>query len=141
MTGPRFFRYFGPVLAALKVLGDSETPAEVREAVAKNLELSDGVLNAKLSSGTSCFDNQVAWARFYFAKAGYIDASDEEYGISPRKVNKASSITLPPLRSFVQFTNDFRKIAQRERIPQRSRKWSRHWRTVLPVQTITVNCY
>lgn len=75
MTGPRFFRYFSPVLAALKVLGYSGTPAEVREAVAENLELSDGVLNAQLSSGTSRFDNQVAWARFYLAKAGYIDAS------------------------------------------------------------------
>jgi restriction system protein len=57
------------------VLGYSGTPAEVREAVAENLELSDGVLNAQLSSGTSRFDNQVAWARFYLAKAGYIDAS------------------------------------------------------------------
>ena len=43
---------------------------------------------------------------------------------SPRKVNKPSSITLPPLRFFVQFTNDSRKIAQREKIPQRSRKRS-----------------
>ncbi len=76
MTGPRFVRYFGPVLAALRGLGDSGTPAEVREAVAQNLKLSDEELNAQLSSGTSRFDNQVAWARFYLAKAGYIDASE-----------------------------------------------------------------
>ncbi len=48
----------------------------MREAVAKNLELSDEELNTHLSSGTSRFDNQVAWARFYLAKAGYIDASE-----------------------------------------------------------------
>lgn len=76
MTGPRFVRYFGPVLAALRVLGDSGTPAEVREAVAKNLELPNEELNAQLSSGTSRFDNQGAWARFYLAKAGHIDASE-----------------------------------------------------------------
>jgi restriction system protein len=57
-------------------LGNSGTPTEVREAVAQNLELSDGELNAQLSSGTSRFDDQVAWARFYLAKADYIDASE-----------------------------------------------------------------
>ncbi|MDQ3304100.1 MAG: restriction endonuclease [Actinomycetota bacterium] len=76
MKGPRFVRYFGPVLTALRGLGNSGTPTEVREAVAQNLELSDGELNAQLSSGTSRFDNQVAWARFYLAKADYIDASE-----------------------------------------------------------------
>ena len=76
MTGPRFVRYFGPVLAALRGLGDSGTPAEVREAEAENLGLSDGVLNAQLASGTSRFDNQIARARSYLAKAGYIDASE-----------------------------------------------------------------
>ncbi len=76
MKGPRFVRYFDPVLTALRGLGNSGTPTEVREAVAQNLELSDGELNAQLSSGTSRFDNQVAWARFHLAKADYIDASE-----------------------------------------------------------------
>src|SRR4051794_10172060 len=73
--GPQFVQYFGPVLAALRELGDSGTPEEVREHVASTLKLADQTLNEQMSSGQSRFDNQVAWARFYLAKAGLIDSS------------------------------------------------------------------
>jgi restriction system protein len=75
MAGPRFVQYFGPVLASLRNLGDSGTPAEVREEVAALMKLPDKVLNEQLQSGANRFDNQVAWARFYLAKGGYLDSS------------------------------------------------------------------
>lgn len=75
MAGPRFVQYFGPVLASLRNLGDSGTPAEVREEVAALMKLPDKVLNEQLPSGANRFDNQVAWARFYLAKGGYLDSS------------------------------------------------------------------
>lgn len=75
MAGPQFIKYFPHVISALKDLGNSGTPAEVRELIAQKLNLSDAELNEQMSSGTSRFENQVAWAKFYLSKAGYIDAS------------------------------------------------------------------
>jgi restriction system protein len=75
MAGPQFVKYFTHVIAALKKLGNSGTPSEVRELIAQELSLTDDVLNEQMESGASRFDNQVAWAKFYLAKAGYIDAS------------------------------------------------------------------
>ncbi len=74
--GPQFVKYFAPVISALKELGNSGTPSEVKDLIAINLQISDNILDEQLPSGTSSrFDNQVAWARFYLAKAGYIDSS------------------------------------------------------------------
>jgi restriction system protein len=75
MAGPQFIKYFPHVISALKDLGNSGTPPEVRELIADKLQLSADELNQQISSGTSRFDNHVAWAKFYLAKAGYIDAS------------------------------------------------------------------
>lgn len=75
MAGPQFIKYFPYVISALKDLGNSGTPAEVRELIAQRLHLSDDELNEQMSSGASRFENHVAWAKFYLAKAGYIDAS------------------------------------------------------------------
>lgn len=75
MAGPQFIRYFPHVIAALKELGNSGTPPEVRELIAKRLQLSEAKLNEPMPSGASRFENHVAWAKFYLAKAGYIDAS------------------------------------------------------------------
>lgn len=73
--GPQFVRYFGPVLDALRELGNSGTPAEVREIVAANLKLPDDVLNEQMGGGSARYDNQVAWARFYLNKDGYLESS------------------------------------------------------------------
>ncbi|TRZ51094.1 restriction endonuclease [bacterium] len=75
MNGPKFVRYFGPVLRALDQLGGSGRPSEVYDRVAEELSISDDEMTEKLPSGSPRFKNQVAWARFYLAKAGYIDAS------------------------------------------------------------------
>lgn len=73
--GPRFVRYFGPLVHALKALGGSARPPEVKRAIATNLSLSDDVLNQRIKSGLSRFGNDVDWARFYLVHAGYVDAS------------------------------------------------------------------
>ncbi|MEO5904155.1 MAG: winged helix-turn-helix domain-containing protein [Gemmatimonadaceae bacterium] len=75
ITGPRFVRYFGPVLRALDQLGGSGRPDEVGPLVASALNLSEKELAETLTSGTSRFKNQVAWARFYLSKGGFIDSS------------------------------------------------------------------
>lgn len=73
--GPNFVRYMGPVLKALTRLGGSGRPTEVRELVAELLDLPSEVLDELTGAGSSRFENQVAWARFYLAKADYLDSS------------------------------------------------------------------
>lgn len=72
---PQFVKYMGPITEVLKELGNSGTPSEVFDAVAKNLNLKENVLDQLLASGESRFENQVQWAKFYLSKAGYIDSS------------------------------------------------------------------
>ena len=74
-SGPQFVRYFGPVIVALKKLGGSGRPEEVRSIVASDLSVSDAEQSEQLESGASRFDNQVQWARFYLVRAGLIDSS------------------------------------------------------------------
>jgi restriction system protein len=71
--GPEFVRYFGPLLEALRSLGNSGTPTEVLEKIADDLKLDDAKQN---DSGQSRFYNQVHWARFYLTKEGLLDGSE-----------------------------------------------------------------
>ena len=71
--GAQFVKYFGPV--SLRGLGDSGTPEEVVERVARDLGLSDEAQNELLPSGKSRFRNQVHWARFYLVREGLVAAS------------------------------------------------------------------
>ena len=73
--GPRFVRYFAPVIAALRDLGGSGSPDEVRAKVAATLAISEAEQGITRPSGILRFDNEVAWARFYLVKAGYLDSS------------------------------------------------------------------
>jgi restriction system protein len=72
----QFARYINPVLSAIKTLGGSARPAEVRAKVVQDLGLENSpLLQATLKSGVSRFDNQIAWVRMYLGAAGYIDGS------------------------------------------------------------------
>lgn len=70
-----FVKWFGPLLDALRDLGDSGRPREVSDRIAKNLNLSDEILDQTLKSGGSKFHNQVAWARQYLVWEGLLDSS------------------------------------------------------------------
>lgn len=101
LEGPRFVRYFGPVLRALDELGGSGRPDEVRDHVADLLKISEAEQSETLPSGTqNRFDNQVAWARFYLAKAGYVDSSRRgvwsltEKGKAAKAMSQADALKL-----------------------------------------------
>ena len=74
-VGQQFATYINPLLAVLKDLGGSARSAEAKAAVASHLGLSDAVLEEKLPSGSSRYENQVSWARYYLVQSGYIDSS------------------------------------------------------------------
>lgn len=70
-----FVKWFGPLLDALRDLGDSGKPREVYDRIAKNHNLPDSVLDETLKFGSSRFQNQVAWARQYLVWEGLLDSS------------------------------------------------------------------
>jgi len=77
--GPRFVQYFEPVLNALRALGSSAKPKEAYEWIADNLDIPKAEIEGTTKGGQSKFENKVGWARFYLAKAGFIDT--EQRGV------------------------------------------------------------
>ena len=73
-----FVKWFGPLLDALRDLGESGKPKEVSDRIAKNLNIPNKKLDETLKSGGSKFHNQVAWARQYLVWEGLLDSS--KYG-------------------------------------------------------------
>ena len=55
-----FVTWFGPLLDALRELGDSGKPREVSNKIAETLNLPDELLDETLKSGANKFHNQVA---------------------------------------------------------------------------------
>ena len=83
--GPQFIGYFAPIIEALKQLGGSARPAEVRERVVKNLGVSKEMQTEVTSNGRARFDNRVAWARFTWPKRASSMPPGEGFGLSPRR--------------------------------------------------------
>lgn len=73
MAVPKFFEFFE---VFLKIVGDGKlhTAKEMRNSIAKEMNLSEYDLEEMLPSGKQrTFDNRVAWARTYLDKAGLIE--------------------------------------------------------------------
>lgn len=61
-----FVKWFGPILDALRALGGSATPKEIKEWIGENLDVSEEILTERYEkSGVLKFPNQLAWARQY----------------------------------------------------------------------------
>lgn len=75
-SNAEFLKWFKPVIEALKELGGSAEPEEVRKQISKDLSLSDEIVNETYGkSNTNKFANQVAFARNYLVYGGYVDKS------------------------------------------------------------------
>lgn len=74
-VGPKFLRFVMPVIDALKKLGGSGKVSEVQDAVIEMLNIPENELEETLKSGNSRVRNQIAWARFYLLKSGYLGSS------------------------------------------------------------------
>jgi len=74
-----FVLWMGPLLDALRELGDSGSPREVSDLIATNLKISDEQKEKLMESGTPRFHNQVCWARQYLVWEGLL--SSEKRGI------------------------------------------------------------
>ncbi len=74
--GPEFLRFCRPIIDELRGRGGSGTASEVIDAVIERLKIPETEQKATLKNGTSRLANQVAWARFYLVRGGYIDSSE-----------------------------------------------------------------
>jgi restriction system protein len=72
---PEFLGFVAPIVKTLKDLGSSGTAGEVTDRVIERLKLSEAEQARTTSNGQSRVRNQIAWARFYLVKAGFLDAS------------------------------------------------------------------
>ena len=75
-SGAKFLRWFRPLLQALKDLGGSAAPKEVRNKIIENEKLTEAETSAVIGkTQTPEFNNDVAWARQYLVRGGYLDNS------------------------------------------------------------------
>jgi restriction system protein len=70
-----FVRWMGPLLDALRELGDSATPQEASDLIALRCNVSDKKKEELMESGAPRFHNQVCWARQYLVWEGLIGAA------------------------------------------------------------------
>ena len=72
-----FLRWFNPIIIALRELGGSGTPAQVKQRIAENEKLSFEEINeTRGKNNVNKFSNDVAFARSYLVKGGYIDGTE-----------------------------------------------------------------
>jgi restriction endonuclease Mrr len=74
-TEAQFARFFQPILDALRALGGSGRPPEVKDWILENVALPEEFLAKVNKTGETKFSNQVDWARFYLSRFGYLDSS------------------------------------------------------------------
>ena len=70
-----FLKYWIPLIDVLKELGGSGKLTEVTDLVIEKLNISEKEQAATLKSGSSRVRNQIAWARMYLVKSGFMDSS------------------------------------------------------------------
>ncbi|MFA4903013.1 MAG: restriction endonuclease [Desulfobaccales bacterium] len=73
--GSQFVRFFKPIIEVLQETGGSGTAAEVIDHVIEKMGIPESEQEVTLKGGQSRVRNQIQWARFYLASAGYIDSS------------------------------------------------------------------
>lgn len=110
----QFARYMEPVLQAIRELGGSGRPDEVRTVIARNLRISDAEQSEPLPSGVQTrFENRVHWARFYLAKAGYIDSSQRGVWTLTQKGRSLSDVTPAEIRRIIREVSEQTKPTTR----------------------------
>jgi len=74
-AGPKFIRFFWPIVTVLRDVGGSARPAEVVDLVLDMLDIGDDERAERTRSGSPRVNNQVHWARNYLVWAGLLDGS------------------------------------------------------------------
>jgi restriction system protein len=112
----RFSRYLNPVLQALRELGGSGRPAEVRDWVANSLKVSEADREIQNEGGVLQFDNDVAWARFYLVKTEYLDASKRGVWSLTEKGRAATALSDAQQREIIKAVQALSATSRTERV-------------------------
>jgi len=116
--GPQFIRFFRPILEVLKETGGSGTAAEVIDHVIEKMGVPESEQEVTLKGGQSRVRNQIQWARFYLANAGYIDSSKRGVWSLSEKGSSGDTKTFDDLEVF----KEVREIFIKEKKPKESKK-------------------
>lgn len=122
MAVPKFFIFFESFLKAVQD-GQLHTAKEVRDTIAKDMNLEDSDLAEMLPSGKqSTYDNRVAWARTYLDKAGLIETpSRGKYRITQegkKALDSGEEIDLKYLERSDQFVEFHKKMTSSQKSNQ-----------------------
>ena len=74
---PMHVQFFLPIINALRQLGGSGSPTELKDTLVEMLNISEKELEETLKSRVSRIDNQISWSKVYLERAGLIDTSDK----------------------------------------------------------------
>lgn len=73
--GPRFVRFFWPILESLREAGGTAKPRDVVDRVVEIVSVNDDERAERTKSGSLRVENQIHWARNYLVWAGLMDGS------------------------------------------------------------------
>lgn len=112
--GSQYIRFFIPIIEVLRESGGSGTIGEVTDRVLEKMQIPEAEQEMTLKNGQSRVRNQVAWARFYLAYAGYIDASKRGIWSLTDKGLSIDIMTFDALAIF----NEVNKTIKKEKKPK-----------------------
>src|SRR5271157_4765142 len=69
-----FLRFMNPLLDAMREKGGQARPREIYDAIAQRLNLTEKERTVTNKNGYPRFENQIAWARSFLVKTGYLDS-------------------------------------------------------------------
>ena len=126
-----FLKWFAPLVNALRELGGTGAPEQVRNQIISDLNLSDEVINeTRGKTGAKKFDNEVAFARNYLTYEDYIDKSvrglwklTEKGMTAPINEEIASEIFM----KWIDILKDRRENADASASGERSKNEVRYW--------------
>ena len=107
--GPQFVRFFKPIIEVLKETGGSGTAAEVLDQVIEKMRIPESEQVVTNKSGQSRVRNQIYWAKFYLANAGYIDSSKRGVWSLTEKGLSADTMTFDALEGYNEIQKSFEK--------------------------------
>ena len=73
---PAHVQFFLPLIDALRKLGGSASPVELKDALIANLDITEEELSERLANNVFRIDNQIAWSKIYLSREGLLDVSD-----------------------------------------------------------------
>ena len=75
MKGPKFLKYWIPLITVLKESGGAGTTSEIIDSVIAKMNIPEDELEKTLKSGALKVRNQIQFARLYLVKSEFIDSS------------------------------------------------------------------